>query len=114
MPVGFSYPSAPKPGADLVAWAMRITDALNAILQGRQNVGTSVTLTANAASTTITDPRISYNSRVVLIPTTANASAEIGNGTIYQATANRVNGSRVITHANNAQTDRIFDVVIIG
>ena len=37
----------------------------------------TVTLTANAASTTITDARISYRSPVVLIPVTANAAAAV-------------------------------------
>lgn len=112
MPVGFSYPAASRPGADLVAWAIRATDAINSILQGRQNVGATVTLTANSGTTTVTDPRISYNSRLVLIPVTANAAAALG--TTYQLNTGRVNGSRVITHDNNSQTDRTFDLVIIG
>jgi hypothetical protein len=40
------------------------------------------------------------------MPTTANTAAQLGNGTIY--VNGRANGSFTLTHANNAQTDRIF------
>ena len=72
----------------------------------------TVTLTANAASTTITDARISYRSPVVLIPVTANAAAAVA--TTYYANTSRVNGSLVLTHANNAQTDRTFQYAVMG
>lgn len=71
-----------------------------------------VTLTANAASTTITDARIRFDSFIGFQPTTANAAAELGAGTLYVDDSGRVNGSVTITHANNAQTDRTFKVLI--
>ena len=114
MAITGNYPAVPRIFDDVKGWAIKAGDVINNILLGRLNITTSVTLTANAASTTVTDPRISSTSRLILVPTTENASAEIGNGTIYQATSGRVNGSRVITHANNAQTDRTFDAIIIG
>jgi hypothetical protein len=40
------------------------------------------------------------------MPTTANAAAEIGNGTIY--VSSRGKQTATITHANNSQTDRTF------
>lgn len=73
-----------------------------------------VTLTANAASTTVTDVRIASTTAILLEPTTANASAEIGAGTIYVSETGRTQGSAVITHANNAQTDRTFRVKLGG
>lgn len=95
-------------------WVKDTADIINRMQVGRSNCTTSVTLTANVASTTVTDERIAYNSVILLMPKTANASAEIGNGTIYISDTGRVNGSVVITHANNAQSDRSFGLVIIG
>jgi len=48
------------------------------------------------------------------MPTTANASAELGSGTWIVPEATILNGSFVITHANNAQADRTFRYAIIG
>ncbi len=81
---------------------------------GRSNATGTVTLTANVATTTVTDKNCATGSVILPMPTTANASAEIGAGTIYIATATILNGSFVITHANNAQTDRVFRYAIVG
>lgn len=87
--------------------------AINEILNGKINSISTVTLTASAASTTVTDFRVSTDSVILFMPTTANASAEIGNGTMYVST--RTAGeSFVITHANNAQNDRTFAYAILG
>lgn len=76
-----------------------------AALAGRTGL---LTLTAGAASTTLTHPMIRFNAPILLQPTTANAAAEIGAGTIFLPEASRNNGSAVFTHANNGQTDRTF------
>ncbi len=91
-----------------------ISQSVNSILTGKTNNILDLTLTASAASTTITDARIGVNTALFFSPTTANASAEIGAGTIYVLTTNRVNGSVAVTHANNSQTDRVFKVALIG
>jgi hypothetical protein len=46
------------------------------------------------------------------MPTTANAAAELGNGTLHVSA--RAKGSFTLTHANNAQPDRSFDYAMIG
>ena len=71
----------------------------------RRRTGT-VTLTANAASTTLTDDRISFDSYVGLLPTTSNAAAALA--TTYIPETGRKNGSVTITHSNTATTDRTF------
>jgi hypothetical protein len=81
---------------------------------GRSNAVGTVTLTASVATTTVTTGNCAVGSTILLMPTTANASAEQGAGTIYIATATILNGSFVITHANNAQTDRIYRYAIHG
>ena len=69
----------------------------------------SVTLTASAASTTLTDYRITADSVISLTPTTANAATAIATNHITT-----VIGSATITHANTATTDRTFKYSITG
>ena len=90
----------------------KVSLAVNNILRGKTNNTGAVTLTESSATTTLLDIRIGINSVILLQPTTANASAEIGAGTIYFDDPG--NGSVVINHANNVQTDRIFKYAIIG
>jgi hypothetical protein len=92
----------------------KIVMALQQLAAGRSNAVGTVTLTASVATTTVTDMNCAEASAILLMPTTANASAEIGAGTIYIATATILNGSFIITHANNAQTDRIYRYAIYG
>jgi hypothetical protein len=80
------------------------------ILQVLAERTTTVTLTENATSTTLTDARIRYDSPIILVPTTSNAAGALA--TTYISESSRANGSAVITHANNAQTDRTFRVLI--
>ena len=74
---------------------------LNNLLDGKINAKGSVTLSASSTSTTLADFRIGAASVILFMPTTANASAEIGAGTIYVGQSSRVNGSVEVTHANN-------------
>jgi len=90
----------------------RTAYAIKQLAQGRSNATGTVTLTANAATTTVTNVNCASTSGVWFTPSTANASAEIGNGTMILSTV--ANGSFTITHANNAQTDRIFYYGIQG
>ena len=94
-------------------WKLRVTQLINT-LTGRANAIDELTLTANVGSTTFKHPMLTYYSHIDWMPMTANASAEIGAGTIYVAQATMKNGECVITHANNAQTDRTFRVKIDG
>tara|TARA_R100000808_G_C2150583_1_gene159375 strand:- start:2693 stop:3034 length:342 start_codon:yes stop_codon:yes gene_type:complete len=107
----------PAPPIDLPDGDMhrrQIAISVNQMLTGKSNNVIDLTLTASAASTTITDARIGINTALLFMPTTANASAEIGAGTIYVSQSNRVNGSVAVTHANNSQTDRTFKVILVG
>jgi hypothetical protein len=72
------------------------------------------TLTANAATSVLSWKGLSPQSVVVFDPKTANAAAELAAGTMYTLTANRGNDSWTVTHANNAQADRTFQVAVIG
>ena len=94
---------------------VQVATAVNQALRGKINSVDTVTLTASVASTTINDPRIGSATVIILFPQTANAAAELGNGTLYIAPADYVlKTSYKITHANNAQTDRTYGVLIVG
>ena len=109
-----SVPTVPLQFADARAHLRLIANAVNHILRGRGNNTGTVTLQANAASTAVIDARIAFDSAILLMPRTANAAAEIGNGTIYVVASGRLNGTVAIAHANNAQTDRTFTYAIQG
>lgn len=89
-----------------------IAEAVNRLTQGKLNSVISVTLTANQGSTTVSSPLLTGSSWLGFMPKTANAAAEIGAGTLY--VSSRGKETATLTHANNAQTDRDFDVLIIG
>lgn len=102
------------PGLSRSPTPEQIGQVVNRINSGKVNASIDVTLTANAASTTITDARLASTSILLFDPVTAHAATELAAGTLYVLAANRTNGSATITHANNAQTDRTFRVLIIG
>jgi len=103
-----AFPGLPVSGAD----ARQVAAVVNRLGQGKLNCTGSVALAANAATTVVADPRASGSSVVLVAPRTANAAAELGNGSLYIAASGK--GSFTIAHANNAQTDRLFDYVVIG
>lgn len=103
--------SSDEPGA-LRSAIRSLSSILARALQGGINVTNEITLTAGAGSTTLTDARISPQSFIEFAPQTSNAAVEKAAGSLY--VSQRVNGSATIVHANNAQTDRTFTVLIIG
>lgn len=91
---------------------LRTTTAIRSLAEGRSLAVGTVTLTANVATTVVTFTNCSQNSKIFLSPTTANAAAEVGAGTLYVSSVG--NGTFTLTHANNAQTDRTFAFVALG
>lgn len=86
--------------------------AIQQLAQGRSNAVGSVTLTQNAASTTVTAPTCGSGSTVLLFPETAAAATEFVAGTLRVGTVS--NGSFVVTHVNSATAGRTFRWVAIG
>lgn len=87
----------------------KIAQAIRNLQAGRSNATGSFTLTANATTTTVTAPNCAPTSTVNWSPTTANAANDM-------ATTSAVagNGQFVVTHANNARTDRTFSYAVVG
>ena len=94
----------------------RVSHVLRLAMRGKINAlgERTFTLTANAATSTLTDERLTSDGVVIYDPLTANAAAELAAGTLYVLSANRNNGAWTVTHANNAQTDRDFRILMIG
>ena len=104
----FNYVKLPAAGAD----PRQTAQAVNLLIDGKFNSTGTVTLTASAASTAVTDYRAGPDSVIVFTPTTANAAAEQGGGTMYLSA--RAKQGFTLTHANNPQTDRTFLYIVIG
>jgi hypothetical protein len=88
----------------------QLAKGVNLALQGKLNAVTTLTLTPSSATTTIQDDRITALSYIGLQPKTANAAAALSS--LY--TSAQTNGSATFTHANDANVDKTFNVVVIG
>ena len=107
-----SFLHFPPPPND--PFSRRMYEVLQQIRSGKLEIVGELTLTAGAASTAVTDIRVSPQSVIVWHPRTANAAAELAAGTMYITDANMGSGSMVVTHANNAQVDRTFRFAVLG
>ena len=96
----------------VVTWLAKLREVVNNIMRGKINATLDVTLAANAASTTVRDPRIGGGCGIYPMPLSANAAAEIGGGTLWWSPPG--NQTVTLNHANNPQTDRSFRLLIIG
>jgi hypothetical protein len=96
----------------LIEWVRDIATILNTVLQGKMNITDTLTLTASAGSTKITDTRIGADTVIILTPTTANAAAAFA--TTFQTYPNATKNEAVINHASNSETDRTFVTTIIA
>jgi len=105
-------PTVPRRWANVEDHLSRASDTINLVLKGKTNNTGTVTLTGSTALTTLSDPRIGVDSYIGFMPTTANAAAEKGNGTLYVSSRGKQTAN--LTHANNAQSDRTFIYCIIG
>lgn len=85
-------------------WAQQLTRQLEVDIKNLEPIIGEVTLTAGVTATTITAVGVIAESTVLLSPLTANAAAALG--TTY--VSSRSLGQFILTHANNAQTDRTF------
>lgn len=91
-----------------------VTIVVNNLMKGKANNTGSVTLSANAATTTVTlaTGLLTPDTIILFMPTTAHAATEFGAGTMYVSSITTT--TFVITHVNNSQTDRTFSYARIG
>ena len=100
--------------SDLTPWLRTFWDAFSHVRHGKMDCVLEFTLTANAATSTLTFEWLSPQSVVTFDPKTASAATELYGATMYVLTANRGNKTWTVTHANNANADRTFQVSVIG
>lgn len=84
-----------------------VARAVNRILDGGINSVGTVTLDTATTTTLVADFRCHINSKVLLMPTSANAAAEAP----WITTAKQ---QFTITHDSATSTDRTFGYVILG
>jgi hypothetical protein len=93
-----------------------LVSTINELVDGRSNNtgnvenNSALTLTPGATTTAKLFPTCSHTSVILLVPRTANAAA--AQPTTYISST--LNGSFIVTHLNNAQTDRTFDFSCVG
>ena len=87
-----------------------VSTSLNNTIDGKLNSTGTITLSASATTSTLTDARIGGNSVILFIPTTANGSTAFAN--LYVSA--KGDGSATITHASSSNADQTFDYVVIG
>jgi hypothetical protein len=109
----------PPPGSfssfsDVTSYVRRLWDALHALRLGKMECTGEITLTANVGTTVLNRVGLSMQSVVHFDPKTQNSALELYGGTMYVLTANRGTDAWTITHANNAQVDRVFQYTAIG
>lgn len=102
----------PQMLADEEQWKRQAALWMNEANQGHlQNVGV-ISLNTDQTSTTVSDSRVGPSSFIGFSPNTANAAAELANGTMFVSSQGKQ--TFTITHANNAQNDRTFTYSIMG
>ena len=88
-----------------------ISEVVNNMMNGKtNNTGTVTLAVASATTTTINDERISYDSIITFMPTTANAASELTN--LYVSA--KTKGSATLTHSANTSADKTYSYIIVG
>lgn len=109
-----AVPAIPEDGAvdpqTLRTRLLMISRTVNLLLRGKANVVTTLTLTASATSTTLTDERIGPASYIALSPLTENATIL----DLAPYISSRSSGSAVITHGSTPASDCTYSVLILG
>jgi len=90
----------------------KIVLAIQQLAAGRSNAVGSVTLATGASTTMVATANCAEGSVPILVPASADAATEFGNGTVYVSAV--ANGSFTIAHANSAVTGRTFLYAIVG
>lgn len=90
----------------------KIADVVRQLAEGRTNAVGTVTLNANATSTTVSAPTLGAKSYVLLFPLTQHGAWSMA--TNYVATADITAGQFIIRHASNAFLDRSFVWLAFG
>ena len=86
--------------------------AIKQLAEGATNSSGTVTLTASAATTTVSAPTCAPGRRIIMFPATANAAAIVA--ATYVAAADVTKGQFIVHHTNNANADKTFYWLCVG
>lgn len=112
-----SFRSLPKYDKDNIDDFVRsVNDVVSGVMLGKTNNTGTCTLSANATTTTVSLPKgiLGPYTQVVFTPTTAHAATEFGAGSLYVSSRDVANAQFTVTHTNTADTDKIFQYVLVG
>ena len=90
----------------------KIVLAIQQLFAGRTRAAGTFTCAAGATTTVVANALVNVGDAVLLMPTTANAAAEIGAGTAWVSAV--AIGSFTVTHASASSTDRTFRYLAMG
>jgi hypothetical protein len=109
-----SFLKAIETHTDPIEWCKQLAKKINSVMDGKTNNTTTVTLTANSATTTITfsEGRMGADTVLTFTPTTANAAGALAG--LYVSGRDVAAKTITLTHANTATTDRTFSCVLVG
>jgi hypothetical protein len=114
VPIGGSAPKQVGDAAD-ASWVKKIAELANNVLKGKINVVLPISLTPSATSTTIIDARIGPYSALLLQPLTVHAAAALYSATsVLVDPTSQKQGSVIFDHASDTNSDKIFNLVILG
>lgn len=88
----------------------RIVQAIIQLVEGRHNASGRFTLTPGSTTTVVSHPNCSKDCEPLFTPRTLNAAGAVA--TTYVSGVEQ--GQFTLTHANNAQVDRIFGYTVKG
>ena len=119
-----TFPTMVDNVPDTATFQERVRRVIQGLMRGKTNNVRTVTLTANAATTDLLLEAGSFTNQsyIGFMPKTANAATEFGAGTLYVSSLNETETSVGtlaaysirITHANNANAYKTFQVLIVG
>jgi hypothetical protein len=84
------------------------------IMAGKLNNVGSMTLTANATTTTLIDPNIGPNSLILFDPLTSNGKVAFNSDLFFVNARGATKGQATVNHASSANTDQTFNYGIFG
>lgn len=111
------YPSIAAFRGDIVAWVTNGFTLVNNMLQGRQNVVGSITLTADGESTStrVIDNRAHKYSVILFDPLDDVAASMLAAGTVFVPGGARIEGEFTIVHPSVGEGELVeFYYLIIG
>ena len=103
-----SFPTLSQNEKDL----RRIVTVIRSVVGGKLNCVSTFTLSTGATSTTVTDPRVSTGSLIMLMPLTASANSAWSSGLVR--VIDQGSSGFTVNHDSTSASDRRFRYGVVG